>query len=73
MRNNDKDAAAVKTDHPIPVLCGVYYYEVHILSKGVHGYIGVGFSAPSVHLGRLPGWEDRSYGYHGVRSIDFSL
>ena len=42
---------------PIPSDCGVYYYEVEVLSKGRDGYIGVGLSAASVNLGRLPGWE----------------
>lgn len=26
---------------------------------------GVGFCAENVNLGRLPGWEPHSYGYHG--------
>lgn len=26
---------------------------------------GIGFCAEDVNLGRLPGWEPRSYGYHG--------
>ena len=28
-------------------------------------FIGVGFSASSVSLSRLPGWEKGSWGYHG--------
>lgn len=42
---------------PIPPDCGVYYFEVEVLSKGRDGFIGVGLSGASVNLGRLPGWE----------------
>ncbi|KAM0790579.1 hypothetical protein ACM66B_004446 [Microbotryomycetes sp. NB124-2] len=61
----DRDAAAVRADRPIPPQCGVYYFEVEIVDKGLSGYIGVGFSHPTVSLSRLPGWEDNSWGYHG--------
>ncbi|KAJ7602220.1 hypothetical protein B0H17DRAFT_1155039, partial [Mycena rosella] len=47
----DKDAAAARTTHPIPPACGIYYYEVHILSKGNKGFAG-----KDVRLSRLPGW-----------------
>lgn len=32
-----KDAASVRTDHCIPSTCGVYYFEVKIISKGRDG------------------------------------
>lgn len=54
-KSTDKDAAAVRANHPAPVLSGIYYYEVQILSKGRSGYIGLGFSGPKVNLSRLPG------------------
>ncbi|TNY17288.1 competence/damage-inducible protein CinA [Rhodotorula diobovata] len=60
----DRDAAAVRANRPVPPQAGVYYYEVQVLDKGVSGYIGIGLSDRSVPLGRLPGWEDKSYGYH---------
>lgn len=55
LKTTDKDAAAVRADRPAPVLSGVYYYEVQILSKGMSGFIGVGFSGKNVSLNRLPG------------------
>ncbi|TPX63230.1 hypothetical protein SpCBS45565_g06791 [Spizellomyces sp. 'palustris'] len=61
----DAHAAAVRTNHPIPPQCGLFYYEVTIISKGRDGYIGVGLCAQNVPLNRLPGWEDNSWGYHG--------
>jgi hypothetical protein len=35
--SGDRDAAAARTIHPIPPACGIYYYEVDILSKGQKG------------------------------------
>lgn len=34
---NHKDAASVRTAHPIPAACGVYYFEIKIISKGRDG------------------------------------
>ncbi|KAI9825022.1 MAG: hypothetical protein M1826_007100 [Phylliscum demangeonii] len=58
-------AAAVRTDHPMSPLCGIYYYEVTIVARGKDGTIGIGFSGPKVPLNRLPGWEPDSWAYHG--------
>ncbi|CAF0758366.1 unnamed protein product [Brachionus calyciflorus] len=60
-----KDAASVRTDYPIPASCGIYYFEVKIISKGRDGYMGIGLSKSEVNLNRLPGWDKNSYGYHG--------
>ncbi|KAI9722138.1 MAG: hypothetical protein M1828_004820 [Chrysothrix sp. TS-e1954] len=59
------DAAAVRADAAMPQECGIYYFEVTILSKGRDSQIGVGFSAAKVALNRLPGWETESWAYHG--------
>lgn len=50
-----KDAASVRATHPIPSACGIYYFEVKIISKGRDGYMGVGLSAQGVNMNRLPG------------------
>ncbi|XP_026473235.1 ran-binding protein 9 isoform X3 [Ctenocephalides felis] len=60
-----KDAASVRATHPIPAACGLYYFEVRIVSKGRDGYMGIGLSASGVNMNRLPGWDKHSYGYHG--------
>ncbi|KAK6107035.1 SPRY domain family protein [Brugia pahangi] len=62
---NAKDAAAVRADHPIPVTCGVYYFEVTIVCSGAECCMGVGLCERNVDLNRLPGWDRASYGYHG--------
>lgn len=48
-------AALVRSDAPIPIECGIYYYEMHIISKGEHGYIGIGFCHRENNLDILPG------------------
>src|SRR5277367_106478 len=36
-KGTDQDAASVRADHPIPSSCGIYYYEVTIMSRGNQG------------------------------------
>ena len=60
-----KDAASVRTDYPIPAACGIYYFEIKIISKGRDGYMGIGLFKSDVLLNRLSGWDKNSYGYHG--------
>lgn len=35
---NHKDAAAVRASHSIPTGCGIYYFEIRVLSKGRDGW-----------------------------------
>ncbi|MCJ1309478.1 hypothetical protein MMC25_003138 [Agyrium rufum] len=65
MKLGDHEAAAARSDHPMPQQCGIYYYEVTVVSKGKDGLLAIGFSIPSAKLERLPGWEPDSWGYHG--------
>lgn len=64
-KNNHKDASSVRATHCIPASCGLYYYEVKIVSKGRDGYMGIGLSHVTWGINRLPGWDKGSYGYHG--------
>ncbi|KAJ3130194.1 hypothetical protein HK098_005441 [Nowakowskiella sp. JEL0407] len=59
------EAGTVRSNFPIPPQCGLYYFEVEIISKGRDGYIGIGFGDKHVTLSKLPGWESNSWGYHG--------
>eukprot|EP00051_Salpingoeca_urceolata_P001624 m.42554 g.42554 ORF g.42554 m.42554 type:complete len:413 (+) comp11555_c0_seq3:227-1465(+) len=61
----DKDAAAVRANHPLSASSGLGYFEIKIISKGRDGYIGIGLCGPQTQTNRLPGWEKNSYGYHG--------
>jgi Ran-binding protein 9/10 len=59
------EAASVRTDHAMPLGCGIYYFEVEIKQKSKDTAIAVGFSTSEASLERLPGWETHSWGYHG--------
>ncbi|KIH88548.1 ran-binding protein [Sporothrix brasiliensis 5110] len=60
-----QEAGSVRADHYMPPQCGIYYYEVTILSKKrEESTIGIGFSEASAKLSRPPGWEPGSWGYH---------
>uniref|UniRef100_A0A8C9MTZ8 RAN binding protein 10 n=1 Tax=Serinus canaria TaxID=9135 RepID=A0A8C9MTZ8_SERCA len=50
---NHKDAASVRATHPIPAACGIYYFEVKIVTQ----CLGM--------CGWQLGWDKHSYGYHG--------
>ncbi|KAH6917149.1 ran-binding protein 10 [Coprinopsis sp. MPI-PUGE-AT-0042] len=70
--NGDKDGATVRANHPIPPVCGIYYYEVEILGKEQKSHVSIGFAGPSVKVSRLPGWEVNSWGYHGDDGCSFA-
>jgi hypothetical protein len=40
---SDTDAASIKTAHPIPAACGVFYFEITVEDKGADGYEFSGF------------------------------
>ncbi|OJD25916.1 hypothetical protein ACJ73_02714 [Blastomyces percursus] len=61
----DHEAASCRADHPMPPQCGIYYFEVTIISKPKDGMICVGFTSNKASLERLPGWESESWAYHG--------
>ncbi|KAK9377180.1 concanavalin A-like lectin/glucanase domain-containing protein [Lipomyces chichibuensis] len=37
-KGNEQEAAAVRANHPIPPQCGLFYFEVEVLSRGKDGY-----------------------------------
>lgn len=34
---NDIDAAAIRANYPMPPQCGLFYFEVDVISKGKDG------------------------------------
>lgn len=63
--DDDKSAAAVRTDQYIPPSCLLYYFEIKIISKGREGKMGLGLTSAQALLSKQPGWTRESYGYHG--------
>ncbi|KAI9322578.1 hypothetical protein BX666DRAFT_1896447 [Dichotomocladium elegans] len=61
----EHQGAAVRANFPIRPQCGIYYYEMRILSKGNDGYISIGISKSTVDTKYLPGLQPDSLGYHG--------
>jgi len=39
--DDDKDAASVRADHPVPFDVSLYYYEVQVVNKGRDGFVGI--------------------------------
>lgn len=68
----EKDAASIRTHHPIPTYgIALYYFEISIVDQGDTGRIGVGLCDRKVRLGKMPGWETGSYAYHGDDGLLF--
>lgn len=51
----ESHAASVRANFPIRRQCGIYYFEMKVLSKGEDGFIGIGFCSGKNGLDRLPG------------------
>ncbi|KAF6210378.1 hypothetical protein GE061_013482 [Apolygus lucorum] len=66
-----KEGASVRATHPIPPACGLFYFEVKIVSKGREGGVAVGLSTQFACLDQLPGTEQNSYGYHGTDGFKY--
>ncbi|KAI8095188.1 hypothetical protein BDF21DRAFT_447511 [Thamnidium elegans] len=62
---DDSDVASVRANHAIRKQCGIYYFEIKVISKGTDGHIGIGFCRKINSLNRFPGWGEHSWGYHG--------
>ena len=39
--DEDKDAASVRAEHPVPFDVSLYYYEVQVVNKGRDGFVGM--------------------------------
>ncbi|TAQ88082.1 hypothetical protein B7494_g3622 [Chlorociboria aeruginascens] len=64
--DRDHEASSIRADQYMPPQCGIYYFEVTILSrKREESSIAIGFCGKSVPLSRIPGWEPDSWAYHG--------
>ncbi|KAF2858096.1 SPRY-domain-containing protein [Piedraia hortae CBS 480.64] len=58
-----RETATIRTDHPIPRECGLYYYEIMVLSRHKDAPIEIGFAARK--MTRMSVWEGESWTYHG--------
>jgi hypothetical protein len=49
-RERDHEASAIRADHFMPPQCGIYYYEVHIISGKQDEYVTVLFQPSSLNV-----------------------
>ncbi|KAI8637523.1 hypothetical protein BD408DRAFT_424408 [Parasitella parasitica] len=59
------NAASIRTNFPMRPQCGIYYYEINVVSMGNDGLFAVGFCDSAHTLDKLPGASSGSFGYHG--------
>lgn len=52
---NNHDAAAVRSTFTAKPQCGIFYFEIEIVSKGRDGYISIGFCDADASMDKLPG------------------
>ncbi|KAI7906521.1 concanavalin A-like lectin/glucanase domain-containing protein [Cokeromyces recurvatus] len=72
--NNNKTtetAGMIRTNLPIRPQCGIYYFEIHIVSIGKDGLFSIGFCTMENTLNKLPGLDKGSFGYHGHTGLIF--
>ncbi|CAN6635834.1 hypothetical protein TRVA0_015S01596 [Trichomonascus vanleenenianus] len=65
VRRPSNDTVVLRTDHPVPDNCGIFYYEVTVCESGEDDLIGVGLCDEKCPLVKMPGLETKSFGYHG--------
>ena len=61
----DQHSGCVRADHPIPIVTGIYYFEMKVLSNAAERLCYIGLTHSSSDLQRAPGWDRCTYGYHG--------
>ncbi|KAM3477215.1 hypothetical protein MY5147_002817 [Beauveria neobassiana] len=71
--DRDHEACGIRADHHMPLQCGIYYFEVQILSgRRDDTFIAIGFSTKAASTARPVGWEPESWGYHADDGRCFS-
>lgn len=56
----EADAALVRSNFPMRSQTGIFYFEMKVISKGAHGFIGIGFCYGENNLERLPGRKNKN-------------
>ncbi|KAJ6780277.1 hypothetical protein PWT90_08465 [Aphanocladium album] len=71
--DRDHEACGIRADHHMPLQCGIYYFEVQILSaRRDETLVAIGFSSRAASTARPVGWEPESWGYHADDGRCFS-
>ncbi|VVT58877.1 uncharacterized protein SAPINGB_P006429 [Magnusiomyces paraingens] len=59
-----QETRTLKTNYPIPPLCGVFYYEVDILFASRDTTVSVGLCTDRARLAKVPGHAEHTWGFH---------
>jgi hypothetical protein len=62
----NKEAATIRTNFPMRPQCGVYYYEIRVISKGTDGLFAIGFCTDQSKLNTLPGTVQYSILFYSI-------
>ncbi|KAI8993611.1 hypothetical protein BDB01DRAFT_776897, partial [Pilobolus umbonatus] len=63
-RKEENDISAVTANYAIRRQCGIYYFEIQVISKGTDGHITIGVCKSNDRYNRLPRWVDQTWGYY---------
>ncbi|KAF8106299.1 hypothetical protein N665_0144s0010 [Sinapis alba] len=59
------DVGVAQSNKPAPFKRHAYYFEIYVKDAGVKGRVAIGFTTDNFKIGRHPGWELNTCGYHG--------
>ncbi|KAF5012140.1 hypothetical protein FDECE_1789 [Fusarium decemcellulare] len=62
---NNIETACMRSNHCIPGSAKHFYFEIEVLQESASQDLGVGFCGSGSSDDQLPGWFQRSWGYHG--------
>jgi len=68
----DDNGGCVRSENPIPLTAGIYYFEMKVLRVGRRKRTYIGLTSSEYNLHRAPGWDIDGYGYHGDDGRIFS-
>ncbi|CAN8308074.1 unnamed protein product [Cochlearia groenlandica] len=64
------NVGVVQSNKPAPCKRLAYYFEIYVKDGGVKGRVAIGFTTDrSFLIGRHPGWEHNTCGYHGEEGL----
>lgn len=61
---HENDVGCIQANYPCPTACTIYYFELTVKDQGDKGLMAIGFTESGFKLGRHPGWEMNSFGFH---------
>ncbi|KAL3315458.1 hypothetical protein Ciccas_005905 [Cichlidogyrus casuarinus] len=57
------EAVLIRADQPIPLCCGIYYFEVTVVNPGANGVCAFGYATNQAPSNKMLGYDKHSFGY----------